>query len=124
MKCLQKQIYLYISINVFSNYLQIEHLKQGDVTLRSIYGSSFKCFHIGPYKEKQAFSQFSSSRSRSKQCSHTHRTSAGFPNLGSGVVRPYKGGRRGKCKNKNQFLFNTGRGNHHKIPLIISQISK
>ena len=48
--------------------------------------------------------------------------STGFPNLGVGRLQ--KGGRQGKCKNKIIFLFNMGRENHHKIPLIISQISK
>ena len=46
----------------------------------------------------------------------------GFPYLG--VARSYKGGRQGKCKNQIIFLCNMGRENHHKIPLIISQISK
>ena len=36
----------------------------------------------------------------------------GFPNLG--VARPQKGGRQGKCKNENIFIFNMGKENHHK----------
>ena len=51
----------------------------------------------------------------------------GFPTWGRdprGVARPLKEGRRGKFKNKNNFLFNRGSENHHKIPLIMSQISK
>ena len=41
-------------------------------------------------------------------------------------MRPYKGGCQGIWKNKNKFIFNTGKENHNKIPLIIiiSKISK
>ena len=55
-------------------------------------------------------------------------TKTGFPNLGVGTTpgghKTLKRGRQGKCKNKILFLFNMGRENPHKIPLIISQVSK
>ena len=53
---------------------------------------------------------------------NTNPLEQGFPTWGSRGLR--KGGRQGKCKNKNKFIFNMGRENRHKIPLIMGQISK